>query len=169
MRCLPLLGALLLSASPAHADEAARSTRGVSVSVTLEAEAMAPLGPVGVLPGGGASLRLHAGGFFASAGLLVWPNFFNPSLGSVTLESRLGLGYRFVLARRVALTPTARAGLWHALALGKLGGLVLGVELPVTVFLGRGLFLEPFAFGGGFLSYSVGPLVSVGLRVGWHF
>jgi hypothetical protein len=167
-----VVAALLLAASPVLADEpsglAARSTSGVSVSATLDGAVMLLGGELG---DAGASVRLHLSGFLVALGLFVWPPLIrNRPSAVLTIEPRLGLGYRFALARRVALSPTVRGGLLYILPLGQLVGLVVGIELPVTVFLSRSFFLEPFAFGGAYFGYAVAlPVVSVGLRAGFQF
>ncbi|MBK7864605.1 MAG: hypothetical protein IPJ65_39585 [Archangiaceae bacterium] len=83
----------------------------------------------------------------------------------------LGAGWAFSLSRALALTPMvsyeaayvvggiagALAGLTHAVAL----------ELPLSIFLGRDVFIELYARGGGTLMLGqVVPSLGAGYRLG---
>jgi hypothetical protein len=165
---------VLLVAAGALAQEpegfALNYTHGVSFSVMAVGEADAFFfnsSGVAVSGGGGAQLRLALSGFLIGLGLSVSPPLVSPAAG-VTPEVRLSLGYAVALSRLVALSPAVRGGL---LVSGRPGiaGLTAGVELPVTLYLARRLFIEPFAFVGALVAYGVSPIVSIGLRAGWTF
>lgn len=163
-----ILFALLLSAPAFAADEAGyvnNYTEGASFSVMLGVDA-AVVGPSNrqfyAFGGGDFSIRIALSGFLIAAGIgAAAPDAF--------VQPHFGLGYAIALSRRVALSPTARVALWFGTERSNVGALAGTLEVPVTVFVTRALFVEPYLAAGVWFSYGLAPHFEAGLRAGWTF
>jgi hypothetical protein len=86
----------------------------------------------------------------------------------------LGVGWALPLSDRVALSPSVGYDL--TLVAGGINSNLTGLahavtaEVPLTIFVTRGGFIEPFVMGGAALAFGgVAPVVGVGHRFGLVF
>lgn len=169
------VGVMLDSVLPAEEPDAAPArhyTKGVKVALLGGGELAnggLATGAYGRLEG---TYNVSADVRIAIDGFLVEPTFRLVHVGDseFTVVPGLGLGYAFALGSRVALSPTLRgsvilASTWNGLGLGA----IVGVDVPLTIFIGRHAFIEPYVTAGLLISSRVDPTVGVGYRLGVVF
>jgi hypothetical protein len=138
------------------------STGGLSV-LTVGNQAVVSVGL-------GADVRIGLHGFLIDLGFGLTYGGGGSGGGSVALLPSVGLGYAVATSTHFALSPLVR-GSFTILSPGP-AFITVGAELPMTFFIGRHGFMEPFIFAGFLTSTQGGsPAFSgtIGYRLGVTF
>jgi hypothetical protein len=119
----------------------------------------------------GFDLRIVTHGFLVDVGLggAYGLGAFGGGGGGGVLMPSLGLGFAAATSPNFALSPMVRGTLTFGSGLGAL--IAVGGELPMTFFIGRHGFMEPFIFLGVLTSSMGGAIFSgsLGYRLGVTF
>ncbi len=173
------------SSSAASDDWAGRYARGSVGLVSQTAIFALNLNGILVGGGGGGTAVLGAIGLGATARIVVSQFVIQPSLGFNGFSTGgqfffmftpgVGIGAALPLTHQIALTPMFRSDFYLFPGGGIGGGVGFGValvgELPVTIFLGRNGFFEPYVDLGALIGglSSAAFLAGVGYRLGVIF